>query len=177
LIGYGLKRRRVWIRQFFIGLLPSLTGAAAILSLLLNFGLPGLLPPTMLAGIGAGIAVLFQIVWLSTFSRLFAGRFHRKQLENIDDLVFLENQHQKDTWNAVRDLARQYLRKTEGKFSLRSIEEDHEAVKTILDHGTREIREAVNELAAIRPGQWVDDPPGPFLSALAKEMAGQDYLP
>ncbi|MFH2064513.1 MAG: dynamin family protein [Pseudomonadota bacterium] len=177
LIGYGLKRRRFLIRQFFIGLLPSLTGAAAIMSLLLNFGLLGWLPPTILLGIGGGIAVLFQIIWLSTFSRLFAGRFHRKQLEQIDDLVFLENQHQKDTWSAVRDLARQYLRKTEGKFSLRSIEEDHAAVKTILDHGTREIREALNELSAIRPGQWLDDPPGPFLSALAKEMAGQDYLP
>ena len=60
--------------------------------------------------------------------------------------------------------------KTEGKFSLWYMEEDLMAARRVLNQGTKEIREAINEIAAIRPGERVDDPPGPFLSALAKEM-------
>jgi EH domain-containing protein 1 len=170
LVNYGIKRRNFFIKQFFLGLLPSFGGAAVAVSLLLNFGLLGWLPPMILLGIGGGMAVFFLIFWLTIFSQMLVKRFHRKQLSQVDGLVTLENQNQKDTWAAVRELAITYLEKTKGKFSLKSMEEDHTAVKTVLEQGTKEIREAINELAAIRPGERVDDPPGPFLSALAQEM-------
>jgi hypothetical protein len=120
--------------------------------------------------IGGGISIFFLFLWLTVFSRMLVKRFHRKQLKKIDDLVSLDSQSLRDSWAAVRDLAIKYLEKTEGKFSLWRMEDDHAAAKRILEQGTKEIRETINEIAAISPGERVDDPPGPFLSALARQM-------
>ena len=170
LVSYGRKRRKFFIKQFFMGLFPSIGGGAAVISLLLNFGLMGWLPPTVMLSIGGGISIFFLLLWLTVFSRMLVKRFHRKQINKIDDLVSLDNQSLRDSWAAVRDSAMKYLEKTEGKLSLWRMEDDHIAVKRILEQGTKEIRETISEIAAIPPGERIDDPPGPFLSALARQM-------
>jgi hypothetical protein len=159
-----------------MGLFPSLGCAAAIMSLLLNYGLMGWSPPPVMLSIGGGISVFFLFLWLTIFTRMLVNRFHRKQLKKIDDLVMLDNQSRRDSWTAVKDLAIKYLEKTEGKLSLWRLEEDLSAVKKILEQGTKEIRETINEIAAIPPGEKVDNPSGPFLSALARQIREADVL-
>jgi len=170
LVNYGLKRRKFLIKQFFLGLFPSLGLGAALMFALLHFGILGALPPFLLFTMGGGLSVFFLFCWMTFLGQMLVNRFNRKQIDTIDDLVSLDNQNLKDSWAGVRDLAIKYLEKTGGKFPLSVMEADHDAARRVLEHGTKEIRETINEIAAIRPGERVDDPPGPFLSALAKTM-------
>ncbi len=170
LANYGNRRRRFYIKQFFMGIFPSLGGGTAVMSLLLNFGLIGWMPPPILLGIGGGISAFFLFLWLTVFSPMLANRFHQKQLNKIDELTSLDDQNRQDSWAAVRDITKKYLEKTDGKYSLFYVEDDYSTVKRVLDQGSKEIREAISEITAIPPGEKVDNPPGPFLSALAKEM-------
>ncbi len=170
LANYAIRRRSFYIKQFFISIFPSLAGGTAVMSLLLNFGLIGWLPPPILLGVGGSISAFFLFIWLTVCSPMLANRFHLKQLENLDDLTSLDNQSRKDSWAAIREIARKYLEKSDGKYSLFYVEDDYATVSRVMNQGSREIREAISEIAAIPPGQEVDNPPGPFLSALAKEM-------
>jgi len=174
LVGYGSKRRKFVLKQFFMGLLPCIGGAAAVLSLLLNFGLMGWSPPPVMLGLFGGISILFLFLWMTVFTRMLVNRFHRKQLNHMDDLVSLDNQSRRDSWAAVRDPAVTYLQKTEGRLSLWRLEDDLSAVRSILEQGTKEIRETINEIAAIPPGEKVDVPQGPYLSALAGKIKKSD---
>ena len=171
LVNYGIKRRKFFIKQLLLGFFPSVGLGAAVILILLHFGIAGGLPPVMLFGIGSGLSIFFLFSWTIVFGQLLANRFNRKQINKIDDLVSLDNQNLRDSWAAVRELAIKFLKKTNGKFSLGVMEADHDAAKRVLEQGTKEIRETINEIAAIRPGERVDDPPGPFLSALAKTMS------
>ena len=170
LVNYGTARRKYYMNQLFLGILPSLGIGAALLFTLLQFGFIGGLPPAMLLLLGGGISAFFLFIWITVFNQMLVNRFHKRQIEQIDDLVSLDNQDQKDSWAAVRDLVVKYLEKTDGKFSLGILEADLEAARQVLEQGTKEIRETINEIAAIRPGERVVDPPGPFLSALARTM-------
>ena len=76
--------------------------------------------------------------------------FHRNCLEKIDGLTPLNTPSRQDSWKAVRNLAHQYLNDTPEQFSVWNIELDLARIKQIRDEGTRNIREALNELSTIR---------------------------
>jgi len=166
LVSYRKRLRSFNVRAGAVGLLFSLiAGAGAVLGG--NFAglFGGFTDPLALFAGGAG-ALLFLIFWMLAPMKYFKSIFHRNYLKNIDRLVPLETQTRKDSWQAVRELAIRYLKKTHGKFSLSHVRRQYADVHRVFTNGTREIRKALNELANMK-----FDETGPVL-AVSEDDAG-----
>jgi len=81
--------------------------------------------------------------------RYIHSAFHRNYLKNIDQLIPLDTQTRRDSWQAVRDLVYTYLQKSKGRFPLYKVKEEYTKVNRVYEEGSREIRRALNELAGI----------------------------
>ncbi len=152
LFNYRRRWRTFAIKFSFIGLLSSLAiGAGAA------FGIGtylGILDPVIFSSAGGGTALVIFFIWMTFLKKKFAARFLDKQLKAPDNLTSLDNQARKDSWNSVRDIVLAYLKKTGGVFPLGEVEYEYFSVKKVFERGSREIREALNELATMRH----DDP-------------------
>ncbi len=148
--GLANYRRRLRIfraKHVFTGVVVSLlVGAAAVGGAMVSGLLPGPDPVIMGAG-GGGVALVVFLLWMTLFQKFFRNRFHRRQMKNLDDLTPLENQTRRDSWEAVRDLVARYLEKTRGRYSYGEVRRNYSVVRMVFDKGSREIREALNELA------------------------------
>jgi hypothetical protein len=149
LISYRRGVRRFRIKYALAGFFFSLLcGGAAAFTMTTTSAFAGMGQPMLLgAGGVVGLAVLF--FWMTLVLKYFTSAFHRNCLRDLDKLIPLENQTRRDTWQAVRDLAYIYLKKTLGRFSLREVKQEYEAVRRVCDKGAKEIREALNELSTI----------------------------
>jgi len=150
LINYRRMLRRFHLKFFTTGFLLSLlAGAGAALFSLSNPVLSSLEQIYLIGG-GAGVALLVFTFWVTVFRKAFTKRFNQKRLAEVDSLTTLENQTRRDSWYSIKDYVYSYMRKTGGKFSLRQIRQEHKAALGVFEKGSREIREALNELATIR---------------------------
>ena len=104
-------------------------------------------------GCGAGAALLFIGLWGFGLRRFFFKRFHKKTLQNLDHLTELKNQTRRDTWEAIRNLVLTQLKSTRGKFSLREVRNEYSLVWKAYEKGSKEIREALRELADLSPDE------------------------
>ncbi len=164
LLAYRRQLRNVTFKHALTGLLLSLMGGAAGLSFLAANGVVG--DPSLLLMIGAGSATALMLLWLALLMKLFRDRFHRRTLKALDALTPKENQSRRDAWEAVRDPVFKYLKRTAGRFSTGGVRRDFDAVQAVFEKGSKEIREALNELADLRPDVPITEPPGPYLAAL-----------
>jgi len=149
------KRLLMFRFKFFtIGLLCSMVGGGAAL---VGIMLSGLLPmtPSTLYGLGGGITAGLFAGWIGLFQNFFMSKFHDKALKDIDSLTPLETQIRKDNWKSIKAIAYRFLKKTAGRFSLLDIQQDHSDVIRVMEKGTKEIREALNELSSIRKGHKI----------------------
>lgn len=151
LVSYRLKRRahlfKAWTTAGFLSLLGG--GAAALL--MLSSPVFGGMPAEMTAGSAAGVGALVMLLWWLTVRPASVRRFHRRQLSHLDTLTPLGNQTRRDSWLSVKETARAYLEKTVGRFSTRQARQHHAVVARVFEQGSREIREALNELATLPP--------------------------
>ncbi len=153
LVSYRRKKSRNQWRLGFIGLLGGIiVGAGALIGTMVT-GLAGAVDPQMLFYGSGGVAVIFFLVWLLTGMRYFSKRFHQKKLKNLESLTPLNNQTRRDNWDAIRDKLESYLLKNNGQFSLSEAKSAFAAVRHVCEKGTREVREALNELSTIRNDQ------------------------
>jgi hypothetical protein len=137
------------VKAFFSGLAVSLVGGVA--GGLGLMGLPpfaGLDPVLQITGTGLLGAVIL-IFWLALAQKYLYSRFLKKWLRQLDSLTPLPNQTRRDSWAAIRDLLYVNLKNSNGRFSLSQVLGEHATVKQIHDRGSREIREALKELAGI----------------------------
>ena len=150
LINYRKKLRGFKIKFGAAGILISLiVGAVSGLGLAMVPFIAGQGPLVLLA-IGGVIAAGAMVGWFTFIQQLFRTSFHRKQINQIDELTPLENQTRRDVWEAVRKYVLSFLERTKGTFSLKDIKQEYTAVRQIYDEGAREIREALSELSTIR---------------------------
>ncbi len=149
LIKYRKGVRMFRIKNSLTGLLVSmLCGGTAAFALLMSGVLAGM-DQRLLLGSGGFFTLAMLVFWVTVIQKRLVSRFHRDCLRDFDTLTPLENQSRLDSWEAIRDLVRTYLQKTAGRFSLREVKQQHHVVRRVFDKGSREIREALNELAAI----------------------------
>lgn len=148
LISYRSKLQMFRIKYTLAGLLFSLLGGAATLLVTMLLGMGGGME--QLSIFGGGGALLVFLLWMTLPLKYFTKAFHRNHLKDIDNLTTLETQTRQDSWEAIKDLAYSYLQKTAGRFSLAGVKLEYASVRMVRDKVTREIREALNELAAIR---------------------------
>jgi GTPase SAR1 family protein len=149
MISYRKKARLFRVKSFFSGLATSLVcGAAGWIGLM---GLPpfaGLTPDLQIVGAGL-LSTIILIFWLALIQKYLYSRFLKKWLRQLDNLTPLPNQTRRDSWASIRDLLYVNLKNSNGRYSLSQVLGEHTTVKQIHDRGSREIREALKELAGI----------------------------
>lgn len=158
--GYGLRKRRHFWRQILFALIAGFVGAGLSIAGGLGAGLIGP-DPYLIGTLGAGGGTLVLLLWLVGVMRWRRNRFHREQLRELDRLTPLNNQTRRDSWQAVRDMVYQTLQRTNGRISLKEIRNEFDAVRRVWTEGSRDIREALNELSAMRRDQlpaWAQEP-------------------
>ncbi len=162
LANYRRRLRLFRLKHTFTGLIISiLAGAAAVGGALASGLLPG--DPYILGGGGGAVALVVFLLWMTFFQKFFKNRFHRRQMKNLDDLTPLENQTRRDSWEAVKELVAGYLEKTRGRYSYGDVRRNYGVVRMVFDKGSREIREALNELAAGGHGTATAQKPAPIV--------------
>jgi len=150
ILRYRKRLRRFRIRFSLIGFLISLIAGSAGIFLGVSGGLLGGIYDPISLAVGAVAAFCSFIFWMLLPMRYFKSAFHRNYLKNIDQLIPLETQTRKDSWQAVRELVLKYLKKSNGRFSLHSVKQEYASVHRVFFDGTREIRKALNELSNIK---------------------------
>ncbi len=149
LINYRKGLRMFRLKHTLTGLFVSvLCGGAAAFAIVSTNVIPGM-DQRMLLGAGGLVAIGVLFMWVSLVFKSFSSRYHRSRLKDLDELTPIENQTRRDSWGAIRDLVSVYLKKTSGRFKLREVKREYTAVRQVYDKGSREIREALNELATI----------------------------
>lgn len=141
----------------FTGMTAGLLGAFADL-------------PSVLTG--ASAFALFMVFWFLVPVRILGKIFRHRALKRIDRLIPLQNQTRKDIWQAVNPLVYRYIQKTGGRYSLRTVCQEHEKIHKIYTQGAREVRKALNELANMKHDQAVYD----GLSAPIRDFGQQAEL-
>jgi len=163
MISYRKKARLFRVKSFFTGLAISLVGGVA--GGLGLMGLPpfaGLDPVLQITGAGL-LSTVILIFWLALAQKYFYSRFLKKWLRQLDSLTPLPNQTRRDSWASIRDLLYVNLKNSNGRFSLSQVLGEHATVKQIHNRGSREIREALKELAGIAmdDNAWAEKEAGP----------------
>ncbi len=159
LVSYSKRKRRFFWRQLLISLILSILLGGGAVAGAITAGLIGP-DPYLMAAVGGGSAVLLFVLWLATGMRWLRGRFHRDQMRHLDRLTPLRNQTRRDSWQSIRDLVYLTLKRTTGKIARKEVKSEYEAVYRIYTEGSKDIREALNELATLEAGEapaWTRD--------------------
>ena len=156
LIGFRKNVHRFYLKTIVSGLLSaSVIGISAFLAAMLIEPLASM-ALTIQAGAASLLGGSWLLVWLTFLRKAFYARFHRKQLENMDDLTPLNNQTRRDAWESIRDLVYVNLKRNSGRFATRDVKYEYLLVKEISETGSKEIREALKELASLSPDELAD---------------------
>ena len=148
LFNYRRRWRKFVLKFGFLGFLGSLAiGAGTALGIGTYLGM---LDQVIFSSAGGGTALVVFLIWMSYVKKKFVARFLKKQLTDLDNLTSLDTQARKDSWNSVKDIVLAYLTKTGGVYSMSDVEYDYFSVKKVFERGTKEIREALNDLTAVR---------------------------
>jgi GTPase SAR1 family protein len=149
LVNYRRGLRMFRLKHTLIGFFVSLLcGGVAAFAMMMTNLFPAV-DQRMLIGAGGIVAVVVLFLWMTLLLKYSSSRFHRNRLSDLDALTQIENQTQRDSWEAIRDLVSVYLKKTAGRFSFRLVKREYLAVRQVHEKGSRDIREALNELATI----------------------------
>jgi len=148
LITYRKGIRTFRLKHALIGFFVSVLGGGAAAFAIMTNLFPAM-GQHMLIGAGSIVTLTVFFAWITLPLKHFVSRFHNDRLNNLDALTHIENQTQRDSWEAVRDLVYVYLKKTAGRFSYRQVKREYADVRRVRDKGSRDIRKALNELSMI----------------------------
>ncbi|MBU4012671.1 MAG: dynamin family protein [Proteobacteria bacterium] len=155
LLTYRKKRSAFRAKYTLIGFIISmLCGGASVFALNMNKTFAGIDQQTLFSG-GAAVALTILVLWLIILTKYFTPVFHKKCLKNLDTLTVIKNQTHRDSWEAIRNIAKNYLTKTGGRFLLKKEFAD---VRRVCDKGSQEIRETMKELSTIRHDEHIKAP-------------------
>jgi EH domain-containing protein 1 len=172
LISYRKRLIFARIKWWVTGLVTgAIISAGSMLGLLFAGIMPGLDPGSLALLGGAGTAI-FMLLWGLLVVRNLERRFHARTRKNLDELTSLDTQTRRDNWEAVKGSVLAYLKKTDGGYSLLEVRADYDAVKMVQQKGTREIREALDELTS---GRMDAEPPNPTSSGSTVTLRPDGY--
>jgi EH domain-containing protein 1 len=153
LISYRKRAQKFNLKSLGIGTLVSLAGGAAVfLMMLLSPPLAGM-DIMVTTGCAAAAAAIFLVVWSIVIHRWLFRRFFKRTLQNLTHLTELRNQTRRDSWDSIRNLVFSHLKKTQGKYALREVRYEYSQVWKAYEKGSKEIREALRELADLGPDE------------------------
>ena len=158
LLTYRKKRRAFRVKFTLIGFIISmLCGVASVFALNMNKTFAGIDQQMLFSG-GAVVALTILVLWMLILTKYFTLIFHKNCLKNLDKLTVIKNQTRRDSWEAIRNLAINYLTKTMGQFSLKKVKKEFADVSQVCDKGSQEIRKALKELPNIRHDEHIKTP-------------------
>ncbi len=169
------KRRRIHFHVKFMvkGLLISLAGGGiALVALIAANLLPAAEINLLAISAGSAAALLFTL-WMTVFRRMATGRFHRNAIRDIDTLTPIDTQTRRDSWQHIKPLVLKYLKTARVRYSLRHVKREYSDVLKVYKKGSREIREALNELSTL----WHDDSGKNRLDTIIKRTKLVDQEP
>ncbi len=146
LINYRVRLRKLRLRTWATGL-----ATGAVVSVITAFvaanrqGLDSPLDPGAM-GLASAVFLLILVAWKFLPLRITERIFHRKQMRNINQLIPLDNQTRRDSWQAVRALVADFLSRKKGHFSLAEVKSEYRSIHRVWTEGTREVRTALNEI-------------------------------
>ncbi len=145
LISYRRKYNAFFYRGILKGgLISLLCGGAAAAGITVWLG-----DPAIAGAGGGGVSCLAMLLWTGFVMKMMKSSFHHKWLDEIDALTPLTTPTRQDSWAAVKQLAREFLTDSNGKFPLKSAEADYHAMLKLRNERCAEIREALSELSSI----------------------------
>jgi EH domain-containing protein 1 len=169
LLNYRQIRSSRSLKNLTTGAMLSLGCAGAAIGALLLSGILGGLDIIGLMVAEIVLSTVLFLTWILGIWKMSLRRFHRSYLEQPGALIPLTTQTQQDNWQAVQVKVVTFLEKNNGRFSSGTAKKDYEAMMAVFQKGSREIREALNELSTLRPGEPLTEPPGPILGSLGLE--------
>ena len=159
-------------KSVLMGLVSSLAGGGALaLALILAHLIP--VDHIVLPSAAGASSVLFFLIWLNSIQKILMRKNLDLTIETVDSLTPLENQTRKDSWNAIKEIVKKYIKRTKNKSSLWDMQSDFAMVQKISEYGAKDIREALNELSTIKNDMSIN----PKASLLNKEDDLIDIYP
>ncbi len=155
LIGFRSQARKLRLKSFGIGMALSVVAGAAVFLTALTAPPFNGMDIMLQSGAAAGALALMLFIWAFFLRTMHYKRFLKKTLKNLDHLTPLGNQTRRDSWEAVRNLVHAHLRNSNGKYSLREARREYLEIRKIHQKGSKEIREALRELAGLSPDEEV----------------------
>jgi hypothetical protein len=160
LVAYRLQLRAFRFRSLVRGLVASLAIGALAVGILAVSGSAAVGDPWVTGAVATTAALLTAVAWGGWLHRFLFKRFQQNILAGLDQLVPLDSQTRRDTWQAVRPLAAEFLRRTAGRFSLGQARRDLDRIHSVAAEDAREIRTALNEMAGMTSDEpWRITPP------------------
>lgn len=148
LVAYCQARRSTTLKFFVSGALASLLLGIFASVILMQGGLIG--SPAGLGIATGATGFMFFGLWATMLKKYFLSRFHNRAIKNADTLTPLATQYRKETWQSVKQTAINYLKQTNGIFSLSIIRQKFADINAIASEEAKEIREALNEIVAAK---------------------------
>ena len=148
LVSYRKNLRKFRVKHFFYGLIAGLIGGGAATYGMLTYPVINMDQRILFAAAG-GLVLAILVFWMAVVRRPFESRFNRNSLKDLDALTPLETQTRRDSWEAVRQMVDSFITKSAGSFSLREVKQDLAIVCRVRDKGSKDVREALNELASM----------------------------
>ena len=115
----------------------------------------------------------FFLIWLILVMLRLVNRRHKRHVAEVDSLTSLKNQTRRDNWALIRDRVIAFLEETKGRFSLYDTRVHLEKLQRVYAEGTREVREALNEIDSLKEGQF-DEAPETFLERAFEKTPGPE---
>ena len=173
LTAYRKKMRGFTMRSVAMGALTGIVAGGLTVVGLLVAGLG--LDPYSMGALGAGGAGLWVFLFHGFIFDRLKARFNARMLKQIDTLTPLTNQTRVDTWGYVKQTVGAYIQKTRGNFSLHQIKREYKDVDFVYSEGSREIRQALNEISTLKKDQVFDiNADAPVLSRILTYESSED---
>ncbi|MFO7962641.1 MAG: dynamin family protein [Desulfobacterales bacterium] len=150
LINYRLMLKKAIVKYSITGLITSLVIGAASVPAMMASPTFEAIDTRVLWGFGGMAALILFLLWMTVIRKYVQNRFFRNALKHLDNLTGLYTQTRRDSWQSVRHLVEKYLKKTRGRYRVKEVKREYAEIRRVFDRGAREIREALNELSAIR---------------------------
>lgn len=151
LISYRKRLKGFSVKSFALAVLASLIagGVGATGVLLAGIGLD----PYSLAILAVTLFTLSMVLFQTVISSQLKNWFRNKSLLSLDQLTPLTSQTRSDSWDAIKKIVAAFIQRDEGTLPLKQMAREFKDVQFVFNEGSRDIREALNEISTLRKDQ------------------------
>jgi GTPase SAR1 family protein len=141
LLNYRKARRTYGLTTSLLGMIPVAIIAAVFSGWMIHSGTD----PNTAGFSGFALALGLAVLWVAVFVKILVRQFHTRTLDNLDPLAQLTSQSRKDTWGAIKEPVKSYLKTSQGIFNVSQVVAERQSINNVLKQSAREARRALND--------------------------------